>query len=483
MQSKEYLSGPATTAKFSFVKTASTPEKMWQTNQKSTTVFITSDQKNQKKNDFITNLPQKRIFSEGNYHVALLDITFPTDIRLPIEPEEGIFLIKYDFQDGKNAILKGVIPDNTKNIDDLVDVLNVQMGDFFALKILKSREELLSISLIPKQDQVLGNKVENVTVVTSKKMKKFLNGEDFTASDVSNRDVVTLFKLDHSNANIYQSRKTPNFKLYKPKNLFIYTDLVEPTPLGGHLRHLLKIIPITDSMLEKGGYTYVQLKTLDYHEVTTTDLESFRISIFDHSGRPVDFIESNIEPASLIPENVTSMADARVKRQLSNDISDEPVENQNRIDPNSRYQTVANASPVTTSITTTTSPLTTSITTTTTTATSPSKPSTTRLTTTTTATSPSTPSTTTLTTTTTTTSSFSNETPITSPMETDELENVGLTIPQNSESWVKERIGLFSHDDNKKHSRGYYANRTRMQKSYWLEQPLTMSLLFTKKQL
>lgn len=75
-----------------------------------------------------------------------------------------------------------------------------------------------------------------------------------------------------------------------PDQMFIYTDIIEPTYIGHEKAYVLKIINTQPQGIEFGGACYKEFEHLHYMSVERRDFESISIDIRDNNGKFMPFL-------------------------------------------------------------------------------------------------------------------------------------------------------------------------------------------------
>ena len=253
-----------------------------------------------KKSSFTIRLPHSKSIPEGDYRVALVDIAFPLAVNMPITfADRAIIFYIYDTSRQSQTIETiryiGYLPEFTKDLQDIANQIHTVSHGYCHTNIIgeKGNERLkLSCKESPLAEAIPVHKIE---FVCSKVLFQFLNGtlQSTECQGVREAEVISL-KPNES----FEFANTPDFARFLPKNLFVYTDLVKPSPLGGNLIQLLKVIPISNKRLSERGYQYIQFQNLEFHEVAARRIDDFSVRIKDSKGDYIDFTEFLVNPSS-----------------------------------------------------------------------------------------------------------------------------------------------------------------------------------------
>lgn len=95
------------------------------------------------------------------------------------------------------------------------------------------------------------------------------------------------------NTNILVQKLSPfaaNIHAGIPDQMFVYTDIIEPTYIGHEKAYVLKIINTQPHGIEFGGACYKEFEHLHYMPVERREFESISIDIRDNNGHFMPFL-------------------------------------------------------------------------------------------------------------------------------------------------------------------------------------------------
>ena len=227
-----------------------------------------------------TNNVNPSLQLNGEFVVALENIIFNDDIisinanvrkyeiRIEVIFISTIPLVKNGFGYAINYTpTKNIFGDN---VSDIIHYLNEDLYDFLKLKnvILNSQDFIFKYDV--KNKKILFNEI------------KINETENFTS-------IVKWVITDHISKilgieKIFEnSPKEISRPVYFPlEMLHIYTDIIEPSYLGGQAVHLLDVIPMKNTFSKSGTLTM-------YKHLNTSLIDSISIKITDENGIAVSF--------------------------------------------------------------------------------------------------------------------------------------------------------------------------------------------------
>ena len=227
-----------------------------------------------------TNNVNPSLQLNGEFVVALENIIFNDDI-IAINADDDIYRIRIEVifisTTVKNGFGYAINYTPTKNIfgdnvSDIIHHLNEDLYDF----LKKNRVIHSSQKFIFKFDE---------------KNKKLIFNEIKTVETEGFSSILKWNISDHISKILGIEKLFENFPkeisrpIYFPlAMLYIYTDIIEPSYLGGQTVHLLDVIPMKKSFSKTGTLTM-------YKQLNTRIIDSISIKISDVNGVAISFTE------------------------------------------------------------------------------------------------------------------------------------------------------------------------------------------------
>jgi len=222
--------------------------------------------------NFSINLP-KTLHFDKTWKVGLKSITFPNNFN--------------SFPDNNNFIYFTKINNNVEVKTSFVKILipNIIYTKESFTSMLEKKISVLGTAITIKFDT---NNFLNITstipcrMTFSKNLSKLL-GLNNNIENISEDYVIDLPKNTP-----FKAESVPNWDLFKPAYLMLYTDLVKPSLISDEYTNILKIIPILHTENDD-NYQFQEFKTIEYREIANSYISEIKIEIRSHSGQFINF--------------------------------------------------------------------------------------------------------------------------------------------------------------------------------------------------
>ena len=157
-----------------------------------------------------------------------------------------------------------------ENVSDIIHYLNEDLYDFLKTKrVIHSSQEFI-FKYDEKNKKLIFNEIKVVHTEGFKSIVKW------KISDHISKILGIEKKFENSPKEISRA-------VYFPLEMLnIYTDIIEPSYLGGQIVHLLDVIPMKNTFSKTGTLTM-------YKQLNTTLIDSISIKITDENGDAVSF--------------------------------------------------------------------------------------------------------------------------------------------------------------------------------------------------
>jgi len=91
-----------------------------------------------------------------------------------------------------------------------------------------------------------------------------------------------------------------NMEYFTPSYVMMYSNIVEPTIIGGNYSNILKIFPVITSEDE---YVIHQFKHREFHSLLNNEVKNINLQFRTHSGDYIYFASDNYVIVDLIFSN------------------------------------------------------------------------------------------------------------------------------------------------------------------------------------
>ncbi len=232
------------------------------------------------------NIPMTNI----NYSVALTSLSFPISVTLPLTTEEltvTITVPKARYEEPTNYVtFTTVFPSFIHDVETLIHFCNENCGGYLRGAVTESGQFQLVNTVhhtIPKGER--GIKFE-----MSFPLFEFLNGRPLLpTSNTTTAKKTFEFSTTHT-----FDRRLDASRFF-PKLMYIESDLVKPSLVGGQQRQLLKIVPLDTQRFYLGQYHTIDFQHLDFYPIALTEVRDIRINLCDQSGNHYPFPKNTDE--------------------------------------------------------------------------------------------------------------------------------------------------------------------------------------------
>lgn len=247
----------------------------------------------QNKNTKFTNIFKPELDLRGEYDVGLENVYFKPDIVRVNKADEKykISVCVYEFDNLDNTIYDGCwdyVPEHDllgSNLKDFIANFNLDLTRFLVQNKVVDPKSPTKIVKIKGDNRIVFSRI------------KYLNKKEETASivvgwmlNIGWKNVLGLENVGLERENVHIHTPTCPFpaKLPQPANwLYIYTDAIEPSSLGGQMVDLLGIVPMNHVQAKNTALTI-------YKRVRKSQIRDISIKVTNENGDPVHF-EDGVE--------------------------------------------------------------------------------------------------------------------------------------------------------------------------------------------
>ena len=254
---------------------------------------------NNTKSAFKVALPHDKVLPEGSYHVALLSMSYPTRTKIPLSEAERTITVELttiDHQDVESTETIGdfVVPAESNTPESIATTITSETSNMIKATVKKSEHGYsngkLVLSLTPS---TLVDRVK-AEVIMSKKFIKYLNGNQ-PHGKLCNKEDENTMEVQGISVKADEPFEMAEWQqVHFPSNLIVYSDLVVPTPFGGRLSNVLKIVP-QSHISPREGYITKEFMHLDFHELTLRKVSELSFEIRDHGGQLIPFVQQEVD--------------------------------------------------------------------------------------------------------------------------------------------------------------------------------------------
>ena len=241
-------------------------------------------------------LPE-RLRLQGHWKVGLVNLIFPSTFAPPnMDPLAAMVSMGNIETDPFIIIDAG----NIKTVGDLMDATQVTLS---TMAVWRYEVDLSNHIVIRETNSKIeiqtfrGSTLGFNTYLARKLGLLTDNGSipvDYYDA-VSYRDNF-VYVLPESVVRLNVGREEPLSVVHSLKehvlNLYVYTDIVEPHPVGDTQANLLRIVPVKD---EEGGIVSEEFATPLYFRLSRTNFNTVTIFITDDNGNEVPFEDATVQ--------------------------------------------------------------------------------------------------------------------------------------------------------------------------------------------
>jgi len=250
--------------------------------------------------NFSLELPETLYFSK-NWRVSVNSINLPNYFNTL--PPKQVLSLAYTDTDGLTRVRQTVkLPDKVFTKSELINYINAQMAP----------------STQPKPFLVLEENIQTGDYTPTLCIKVYKNNSALTMS----KDLALLF--GYGAADFFQIRANAyfttwsiafdagleeqeirmsnpiNMEYFTPSYVMMYSNIVEPTIIGGNYSNILKIFPVITSQDE---YVIHQFKHREFHSLLNNEVKNINLQFRTHSGDYIYFASDNYVIVDLIFSN------------------------------------------------------------------------------------------------------------------------------------------------------------------------------------
>jgi len=239
---------------------------------------------------FKVKLPSKLELGR-NWRIALTSISHPTVYSTFLEDEAT-----------RSIKIKEIMSNNLPQPKTMVLTIPNKMRIY-------SKEELINIIDEKMRETKIGMVKLDQNAVTF----FFYNNVSFICSSfllhilgyhgvINDSGVATLIKVvaNSADSSVMVSRnengmnevnfeKNINMDFLKPNYIMVYSNIVNPTVIGGKYNNLLRVVPIRSG---SSYYTLSDFKHKEYYELQNTEIDTIEIDLRAHDGNEINFASS-----------------------------------------------------------------------------------------------------------------------------------------------------------------------------------------------
>lgn len=230
---------------------------------------------NNKTSAFTVLLPQK-VTLHGKWAVAIAEIHYNYNFFNITREHSQVFIDCVDKKTSTEKVLDvwtivdGITPGYYTRITDVIDQINKVL-----IKTIKVERNILSYNPLNGRVDVSASELSN----------------DFKKITFSPRLCVQLgFKPNDDILTLKVSPFAANIHFGIPDQMFVYTDVIEPTFIADEKAYVLKIINTQSSGALFGSSCYKEFERLHYMPVQKREFEAISIDIRDHAGQYMPFL-------------------------------------------------------------------------------------------------------------------------------------------------------------------------------------------------
>ncbi len=224
------------------------------------------------------------------WRVALTSISFPGRFKMGLSEEERT--ITATFKNKRDTTITYsfdvIVPDVTHSAKEICREFGHQTNFAWEAKVQPSHG---GISLDGREDYMW-------SLTMSKSLHFFLGGNVTSAAQAaegsssgSSPNEKLTFQQDQGED--YKFPKLPRYNELIPSNMFVYCNIIAPTPLGGQPHTILRVIPLTlhqnssQSLID--DFITMEFRHLDFHEISIANPKTLSFEIRQQDGSLVDF--------------------------------------------------------------------------------------------------------------------------------------------------------------------------------------------------
>jgi hypothetical protein len=221
--------------------------------------------------DFTVQLPKQFIFNE-HWRVGLQSITYPTVFNTFNSKDINI-IIEY-IEDATTKELSYLIDNNKYTIESLLTTINEILGRHNFGRLSIASDDHLRYTYNKSCVLKLSSSLAHVLGFIENATRKYVAMEFVAATAGDTYEV----KFDNK----------VNMDYYKPAYLMLYSDIVNPSLIGGRYTNILSIVnlPLKGTL---DTYHFKEYNTITYHRLLNYNIYEMKFQIRSHSGNDVSF--------------------------------------------------------------------------------------------------------------------------------------------------------------------------------------------------
>ena len=257
---------------------------------KSFNVRISSEKTSEFSNNtnafFKVRLPQT-LFLDNEWKVSLTSINHPSGFKsIPLNREERTI----DFYNGVNSHII-ILPENIPSIKFLGDFLK---KEFESLQIgqiaLTGSEEVKHLKFLFYNLGYM--KIHNLiaAMLGMTDLAPSISEPQFSFLNLVENQKVFSHSINLKRVYIYNSELPININYFSPNFLMLYSNIVNPTIIGGTFCNILKIVPVKK---HPENYVITEFKHEEYVDLLNSEINEIEISIRSHEGSFAAFDSEN----------------------------------------------------------------------------------------------------------------------------------------------------------------------------------------------
>ena len=237
-------------------------------------IRVTATHKN--KAQFSVNLPKPIPWKWAE--VALVSAALPLTLKNQLTVDERTVKIMFKSQESEQVMsFTIVLPEASRSADDLVYAIDHQTNLGVRSHIDAGKQSLV-ITVPENMDMVMQ---------LHRKLHTFLGG------DRQEEAMVTI-----QTALPYVYPRGPRYESLLPTNLYIYSNLVKPSPIGTSVKPILRTLPITHQ--KQGHYAMFEITHMHYLPCILNSPRQFDVEIQADNGKQVPFADDESEAVELL---------------------------------------------------------------------------------------------------------------------------------------------------------------------------------------
>lgn len=252
--------------------------------------------KDNTKSDFKVRLPAPIQFQNESWFVALTGVSFSTRFKHGWSEEDRTIKITIP---GEPKPFTVVLPDVSHSVEELAYAISHQTkGQILGSVNRRGGGERgrLSMNLTRFKQKLQSVSRTTTFIEMSAKMHYFLGGKNITTTTPTGGIVIFIGDIKN---NIYTwGEGGPRYNLRHPDVLFIYSNIVQKSPVGGDLLPILRVVPLTKNQLTR-GYSTMEFKHLDFQPIVLNNVHELEFSIRQQDGSLIPFNDLPEEPIVL----------------------------------------------------------------------------------------------------------------------------------------------------------------------------------------